>query len=322
MNAYIVSPPNRYAKVLELSRRVAWDIDRDVIRKREFDFARPFLPAGLSLVDELPFLAPDEARLLSQVQGRTYGNLLGLVERFIGAKVLELSRDHALADQAALEALVRFTDEELKHQVLFRRIDRMLGAAMPPGYRLMAEPNTVAAVVLGKSTWAVLALACHIELFTQAHYRASIENEEGLCPLWKDVFLHHWLEESQHAVLDELEWQREHEKLDAAQRQAGIVHLIELVSAIDGILQAQAAADAGWFIALASGSFTPGQARRLCALVLKAYRWQYIVSGIVEPRFQQVLGAMVGTAQMRRIQSALHALMYAMPASVRQGEQP
>ena len=55
----------------------------------------------------------------------------------------------------------------------------------------------------------MLALTCHIELFTQAHYRESIEPDAALSPLFKDVFLYHWKEESQHAILDELEWTRE-----------------------------------------------------------------------------------------------------------------
>ena len=67
-------------------KRVRWDIDRDVIRGRSFDYGKTFLPAGLSLVDELEFLSPAEQRLLSQVQGRTYAYMFGLVERFIGAK--------------------------------------------------------------------------------------------------------------------------------------------------------------------------------------------------------------------------------------------
>jgi hypothetical protein len=36
-------------------------------------------------------------------------------------------------DQTALEPLVRFSDEELKHQELFRRIENMLDASMPAG---------------------------------------------------------------------------------------------------------------------------------------------------------------------------------------------
>ena len=164
----------------------------------------------------MPFLDGDEKRLVSQIQGRTYANIFGLVERYIGAKMLEISRDHWLGDQTALEALVRFTDEELKHQELFRRVEAMIAADMPAGYTFLPQPNDVAKAVLSKSTWAVLALTCHIELFTQAHYRQSIEPDADLSELWKDVFLFHWKEESQHAILDELEWQREDAKLDAA----------------------------------------------------------------------------------------------------------
>ena len=110
----------RYAKTIEVSKRIRWDIDRDIIRGRQFDLSQKFLPDGLSLVDELPFLSPDRQRFLSQVQGRTYANMFGLVERFIGAKMMEVSRDHWLGDQTAFEAIVRLTDEELKHQELFR----------------------------------------------------------------------------------------------------------------------------------------------------------------------------------------------------------
>src|SRR6185436_7137668 len=111
-----------------------------------------------------------------------YASMFGVVERFVGAKMLEISREHWLGDQTALEALVRFTDEELKHQELFRRLDEMMAACMPAGYRFVPEPNVVAALVLGRSTWSVLALTCLIELFTQAHYRQSIEPSTALDP--------------------------------------------------------------------------------------------------------------------------------------------
>jgi hypothetical protein len=42
--------------------------------------------------------------------------------------------------------------------------------------------------VLAAPTWSVLALTLDIELFTQAHYRASIEPDPHLSELWKDVF--------------------------------------------------------------------------------------------------------------------------------------
>jgi hypothetical protein len=307
----------RYAKTIEVSRRIRWDIDRDVIRGREFDLAQTFLPEGLSLIDELPFLSAAQQRFLSQVQGRTYAHMFRLVERFIGAKMLEVSRDHWLGDQTALEAIVRFTDEELKHQELFRRIEQLVAATMPPGYRFDVSANDVAGFVLGKCTWAVLALTCHIELFSQAHYRASIGDAEGLSPLFKDVFLFHWKEESQHAIIDELEWMREDAKLaSSAQRDAAVDDLIALVGGVDGILQSQAKADAAYFLGAMRLDEHP-RAADVHATLLKAYRWQYIVSGAMQPRFQEVLASLVDDAQMRRIQEALAPLMYAVPSRER-----
>ena len=295
----------RYAKCIEVSKRIRWDIDRDVIRGRRFDFSRKFLPDGISKVNELDFLTPDERRQLSQVQGRTYANMFGLVERFIGAKILEVSREHWLGDQVKLEALVRFTDEELKHQELFRRIERMAAEDMPAGYTFLPQPNDVASVVLGKSTWSVLGLTCFIELFTQAHYRSSIEPDANLSELYKDVFFFHWREESQHAILDELEWRRENANLSAAERDQAVDDLIALVAAVDGLLQMQAGADADHFMKVCGRQLTTGQQERVRAGVLKAYRWQYIVSGVEDPRFMDILGSMITPAQADRIGKAL-----------------
>ena len=95
---------------------------------------------------------------------------------------------------------------------------------------------------------------------------------------------------------------------------AAVGDLIALIGAVDGILQAQANADAGYFLASLE---TPLSAYRMQAVrdtVLKAYRWQYIVSGVLEPRFQKVLASMVSAAQMQRLQDALAPLNYAVPS--------
>jgi hypothetical protein len=302
----------RYAKCVEVSKRIRWDTDRDVIRGRTFDFGRTFLPDGLSKVSRLPFLSADEKRLFSQVQGRTYANMFALVERFIGAKVLEISREHWLGDQVALEALVRLTDEELKHQEMFRRLEKMVAAGMPPGYRFLPQPNDVAQAVLGASTWAVLALTCDIELFSQAHYRSSIDPETDLDPLWKDVFLFHWKEESQHAILDEMEWLRENARLDAAQRDQAVDQLIGLVGAVDGICQMQAQADAEYFVQVAGRAFDAAQTKAIGDTMLAAYRWQYIVSGVQDPRFLEIIGSMIDAHQGERINAALAPIVGAM----------
>jgi hypothetical protein len=304
-----VTTSNRYARAISASKRIRWDIDADVIRGRKLDVSQKFLPDGLSLVDELPFLSTDEQRFMSQVQGRTYANLFGLVERFINAKVLEVSQDHWFGDQVALEALIRFSDEELKHQELFRRVEALAAEGMPPGYVVTVDPNDVAHAVLGKSTWAVLGLTCHIEIFTQVHYKKSIEPESDLSELWKDVFLYHWKEESQHAILDELEWQREDAKLAADEREQAVTDLIDLVVAVDGILQMQAQADADYFVSVSGTKFSAEQRQAIADLLIKAYRWQYIVSGVKDGRFLGVLTSMITEAQAERITTALVPLM-------------
>jgi hypothetical protein len=163
-------------------------------------------------------------------------------------------------------------------------------------------------VVLSKSTWAVLALICHIELFVLAHYRESIDPDPGLSALWKDIFLFHWREESQHAVLDELEWTREDARLTPEQRDRAVNELIELVAAVDGILQDQSQSDADYFLRICGRTFDGAQAERIRAGMLDAYRWQYIVSG-VQGRFGEVLGRFITPAQHERIGKALAPIL-------------
>jgi hypothetical protein len=295
----------RYAKCVQVSKRVRFDIERDVIRGRKFDFNQKFLPDGLSKIDQLDFLSTDEKRQVSQIQGRTYANMFGLVERFIGPKITDISRDHWLGDQTAYEALVRFTDEELKHQEMFRRIDALCTEGMPAGYSFMPQPNDVAGVVLGKPNWSVLALICHIELFVLQHYRESIEKDDNLSDLWKDVFTYHAREESQHAILDELEWKRENEKISPDERDQAVDELIGLVAAVDGILQMQAKSDTDYFLSVCGRSFDRAQVERIGATFLAAYRYQYITSGVSDKRFQEILGGMITEAQFERIGAAL-----------------
>jgi hypothetical protein len=299
----------RYARVLASSKKSEWQIDRDLLQARTFDFSRKFLPDALSKIDHLSFLSADEARLLSQIQGRTYAYIFGLVERFISAKMLDQGRAHIFDDQLALEALVRFSGDEIKHQELFRRMEAMIGSRLPAGYRQVANPNDVARAVLAASTWSVLALTCHIELFVQLHYAETIALGEELCPLFRDVFKFHWRDESRHVVLDELEWKSEDAKLSPVQRDQAVNDLIALVAAVDGILQAQSAADAEYFIRNVARPLSVEESTEIRAAVLSAYRWQYIISGVRHPHFGRLLTSMTTPAQMSQIQEALAPIM-------------
>ena len=304
----------RYRKCLHNSEKVTWDIDADVIRFRQLDTRSKFLPDSLSLVTQLSFLSEAQQRLLSQVQGRTYAYLFGLIERCINAKMLEQARAHCLGDQTAVAALLKFVQEELKHQELFRRIEKLADLALPAGYRMTTDPDAAAAAMLRKSTWAVLGLTCFVEIFTQAHYLHSIRDDEDLSPLFKDVFYYHWIEEVQHSTLDELEWQRVHDEMQPEAIDTAVDDLIELLGMVDGILQTQAAADGEYFCNCADGYMNRERCNAVKAGLLKAYRLQYLVSGARIDRFKHALSSKLTERQMQRVDAAFAPLIsYVVP---------
>jgi len=155
----------------------------------------------------------------------------------------------------------------------------------------------------------VLGVTLMIELFTQSHYLGSIQPDSQLSPLFKDVFLYHWKEESQHATIDELEWVRENAGLSAGERDRAVDDMIALVGAVDGIVRAQAAADVAYFLKAKGAALSEQNVKLLREQVLRAYRWQYILSGVEQKRFQKVLRAMITEEQMRRIEAALAPLV-------------
>jgi len=137
------------------------------------------------------------------------------------------------------------------------------------------------------------------------HYLESIQPDASISPLFRDVFLFHWKEESQHAILDELEWTRCDRALSPAERDAAVNDFIALVGAVDGLLQAQSKADVDYFRHIAEARFSDAQLKELEAGVLRAYRWQYIVSGAQHPRFLKLLMGMITPAQAERVTKAL-----------------
>ena len=151
-------------------------------------------------------------------------------------------------------------------------------------------------------------LTLDIELFTQLHYRQSIDPDSELSGLFKDVFLYHWKEECQHAILDELELLRHDAGLTAEERNKGVDDFIDLVAAVDGMLRAQAAADTGYFAANCGRAVDADEAGTIEAAFLTAYRWQYIHSGAGHPHFGKVLSGLITESHGQRIRAALATL--------------
>src|SRR5262249_17505347 len=119
----------------------------------------------------------------------------------------------------------------------------------------------------------------------------------------------HWKEESQHAILDELELVRCDRKTSAEARDKAVDEFIELVGAVDGILQSQAADDSRYFAETCVRRLSLDERNQLESGLLRSYRWQHIFSGAQHPHFIKVLTSLMTDAQTERIQSALISLM-------------
>src|SRR5262245_27668582 len=75
MNAiHKISESERYARCVQTSKRVRWDIDEDVLRGRRFESAHKLLPDGLSLADAFTTLSLEETRFVNKIQDRNDAN--------------------------------------------------------------------------------------------------------------------------------------------------------------------------------------------------------------------------------------------------------
>ena len=111
------------------------------------------------------------------------------------------------------------------------------------------------------------------------------------------------------ALMDELEWPIEDQKLTPIQREQAVTELVDLITDVDGILQAQAAADTEYFSRNCGRSFSEEEMQKILAVMLAAYRWQYILSGTTHHSFVALLNNLTTEGQRQRLSAALQALM-------------
>ena len=289
--------PDWFAISIAGSKRVRWDIDRDVVRARAADPLRRCLPDALSGAGELGFLSEREQVLLSRVQARTYARVAGAADRLVALHAWQ-ARGLGASGEPAIEAFVRMVDEKLKHRDLFQRLAAQLEVQLPPG-AVFALNRACAQEVLSTPRWAQLALALHAQLSAQAHYRAAVTAGHALCPLWADVFLFHWKEEAQHAMLVEMAWRREDDRLGPENREAALGRLAQLFDRFARRLEREAAADADCFLRAAGRMFTWRERLAVRECFQDAYRHQHVTQGLEEPRFAAALGSLLTAAQLQ-----------------------
>ena len=297
-----------YAECLQKSYRVNWKIG-DVVDGRRFDPSRRWLPAQLSAADAIASLNPEEKTKLNHVEMGAYAHLFGFVEEYIAPKMLTLARDFEIDQREAFDALANFAAEEVKHMNLFRevrgRIDETVGFPLA----LLPGEKDVARAVLSKHTGAVLLLTAAIEWLTQLHYLSGFNDNAALDPFTRHIFKSHWLEESQHARMDHLETLRAFASIDDEDRQIAIEDLIDLVGAVDGLLQQQTGFDVDNLERSLDRPLRASVREEVHARVLAAKRYTFIESGVTHPNFVDLFGAVTTPAQQEQVKKALMGIL-------------
>jgi hypothetical protein len=139
-----------YETCLAGSVKNAWTVD-DCFRGRDFDFAKPFLPDRIAGVSAIGCLSDDEKRMLNQIRGNSYCHIFAFVEEYIVPMVVDHARRDVYGDETRLWTLLRFAEEEVKHQEMLRRACDQFEAGFGARCGLVPGREEVAGAVLGTS---------------------------------------------------------------------------------------------------------------------------------------------------------------------------
>jgi hypothetical protein len=200
-----------YDSIVAASEKVAWSVDA-IFRDRHFDASKPIVPASWVGTQALAFLTDQDQLTLNHCRAFSYAHLNGNYEEFIPLHLTGIVQQDWHDDRAHLRALLRFGDEEMKHQQLFRRTETVLEHSCGHAFgryfdddktRVTAFTNAV----LEYPSLPRFLLLLAFEFGTRRHYVESVRDHtaERGDPLYVDVLQAHWLEEAQHVKSDMLE---------------------------------------------------------------------------------------------------------------------
>ena len=275
-----------YEATLADQLKVTWKVDDLIGGDKKLDFTKPFLPEALAGVRGISCLNDREKLLLNQIRGNSYLYIFGFVEEYILPFLIDQIRARTPGGEPSeVLALTTFAEEEAKHIALFHKFAAEFAAGFGTKCGVIGPAADVAKVVLSHSQLGVALLTLHIEWMTQAHYLDSVKDDQDLDPQFKSLLRHHWMEESQHAKLDTMLVDKLATAGGAAAIAKGFEDFAALGGAVDGLLQQQVELDLASFEAKAGRKLSADERKQVAAAQLKAYRYTFLVSGLVHKNF-------------------------------------
>jgi hypothetical protein len=291
-----------YAQCVASSERISWRVDDVMPADARLDLTRPLLPHALGARGDLSSLSERERLVLNHLASNAYLNLFQFVEEFILCTVVEHAQAELFGDHDNIRALVRFADEEIKHQQLFKRFRVAFDRDFGTPHKVLENAAQVAEIVLSKSPIGVMLVILHIELMTQDHYTQSVRDDGTIDPFFQQLLEKHWLEESQHARIDALELDKLVSAATPAQIAQGFRDYVDLLGAFDGLLESQAKMDLETFETAIGRTLDDGARAALVSAQHAGYRRTFLVAGLRNHQFVR------WTRQMREDDAELTGL--------------
>lgn len=302
----MMSDAYSFTDCLSHSLKSAWTVE-DCFQDRTFDSTKRFLPDRITGVNNIKCLNEDEKLKLNQIRGYSYCHIFAFVEEFIIPMVMDHARRDVYGDETRLRYLLRFAEEETKHQDMLNRAMEKIETGLGKSCGAISGREAVAEVVLGKSPLAALLLTSAIEWFTQLHYVEHVQDSEDLDPLFRDILKFHWLDEAQHAKADALLIKEIAGDLSKEARESAVDEFLELGMAIDGLLGQQIELDIESLGAVTGRDFSDEEKDEIRDHQRRSYRWTFLVSGLEHKNFVQLVNELTETGG-QKIASAAEAL--------------
>jgi hypothetical protein len=283
-----------YASVVATSERVAWTVD-GVFRERRFDPSTTIVPSSWVGTASLGFLDEQAQRTLAHCRAFSYVHLLGNFEDFVPLHLTGVVGATPADGLAQRRALLRFAEEELKHQQLFRRAELVLEESCGHRFgRYFDEGGTrvgdLTSAMLDYSPLARFLIVLALEWGTQRHYVESVrERTEGAGdPLYADVLEAHWLEEAQHTKCGTLEIGRG--RPEEAER--AFADLAAIARHVDTVFAGQADAEVETLEHVTGRAFRDAERAVLRATLHRSLSTILAGVGLGHPRFTAVARAL------------------------------
>jgi len=275
------------------SEKATWRF-KDAIEGLVFDFEKQFLPDRLCGHSQPSWLSPKARRTLNHLRGFSYAHIFLFVEEFIIPLACNSANSYLYTNKSALSAMLRFAEEETKHQRMFIYLKDRLAEGLGFRPEELPDQETVAQQLCERSPLALYLVTIALELLTQRHYIECFnEDRDKLDPGFVKIFRLHWTEEAQHTRIDALEIRALAAKLSAAELRSAAEEVVTILITLKELLAAQDVLDVGSLEHVLDCKFTEVQRRELLLSLNKEFLWVFILSGLEHPSFSALYSEVI-----------------------------